>query len=150
MVSSAAATVSEYLGELPAERRAVIAKVRALVRKSLPKGYEERMNWGMICWQVPLKRKPDTYNGQPICYVALAAQKNNYALYLTGLYMDRKHAAALRAARGKSGKKLDMGKSCLRFKALDDLPAEAIGASIASIPVEECIRLHETLHPGKK
>ncbi|QJR11338.1 hypothetical protein DSM104443_02413 [Usitatibacter rugosus] len=150
MVSSAAATVSQYLGELPAERRAVVSKVRTLVRKSIPKGYEECMNWGMICWQVPLKRAPDTYNGKPLCYVALAAQKNNYALYLMGPYIDRKQAAALRAARGKSGKKLDMGKSCLRFKALDDLPVEAIGASIASIPVDECIRLHEKQHPRKK
>ena len=84
MVSSKAQTVPEYLAELPAERRAVIAAVRKVVRKHLPKGYVEAMNWGMICYEIPLKRYPITYNKQPLSYAALAAQKNNYALYLMG------------------------------------------------------------------
>ena len=118
MVSSKATTVAAYLAELPAERRAVIAAVRKVVRKHLPKGYVETMNWGMICYEIPLKRYPVTYNRQPLSYAALAAQKNNYALYLTGCYgasaLQQKLAAAFKAA----GKKLDMGKSCLRFKKL--------------------------------
>ena len=82
MVSSAAATVEAYLAELPPERRAVVATVRALVNAHLPEGYVEGMHWGMIGWVIPLSRYPVTYNKQPLIYAALAAQKNNYALYL--------------------------------------------------------------------
>jgi len=131
MVMSKTATVQEYLAELPAERRKVVSAVRSLVRTHLPKGYEEKVDMGMICWQVPLKKYPDTYNGKPLCYVALAAQKNAYSLYLTAAY-GAGPKSPLPAAYKAAGKKLDMGKSCLRFKQLDDLVPEAIGALIAS------------------
>ena len=96
MASSAAKTVAEYLEELPVERRKVIASVRKMIREHLPKGYIEAMNWGMISYEVPLKRYPQTYNGQPLMYVALAAQKNNYALYLMSVYGDTRQAACCR------------------------------------------------------
>src|SRR5687768_11531449 len=86
MVKSAATNVDQYLAELPEERRGVMTAVRKLIRKNLPKGYVESMNWGMICYEIPLEQYPDTYNGQPLAYVALAAQKNKYSLYLTGMY----------------------------------------------------------------
>lgn len=143
MVSSKARTVAEYLAELPPERRAVIAAVRKVVRKHLPKGYVETMNWGMICYEIPLKRYPDTYNKQPLAYAALAAQKNNYALYLTGSYGDTARRKALEAAFKAAGKKLDAGKSCIRFKKLEDLPLEAIGEAIAAISVESYIASYE-------
>ncbi len=143
MVQSAAATVKAYLDELPAERRAVIAKVRAAIRRNLPPGYEEAMGFGMITYSVPLARYPKTYNGQPLLYVALAAQKNNYALYLTCVYSDPARAAALRDAFAKIGKKPDMGKSCVRFRKLEDLPLEAIGTLIAGMPVAEYLVRHE-------
>jgi hypothetical protein len=143
MVSSAATTVAKYLASLPAERRKVIAAVRGIIRRNLPKGYREVMNWGMISYEVPLSRYPDTYNGQPLIYVALAAQKNFYAVYLTCVYHDAKRAAWFRDAFKAAGKKLDMGKSCLRFKRLDDLPLEVIGQAVASTSLEQRIAIHE-------
>jgi len=143
MVSSAAKTVDAYLAELPPERSAVIAAMRDRVNAHLPPGYEETMNWGMITWQIPLARYPITYNKQPLAYVALAAQKNNYALYLTGVDAAGEQARTLRASAAALGKKLDMGKSCVRFRNIEDLPLDAIGELIASIPVEAYIADYE-------
>jgi uncharacterized protein YdhG (YjbR/CyaY superfamily) len=146
MATSNAATVEEYLAELPPERREVVSKVRDLVRRNLPKGYSETMSWGMISYGLPLSRYPNTYNGQPLGYVALAAQKNYYALYLTGPYMDPEQAKQLADAFQRTGKKMDMGKSCLRFKKLDDLPLDAVGRIIASTPPEDLIGHYERAH----
>lgn len=143
MASSKAATVEDYLAELPPERREVVARVRALVRRHLPKGYAETMNWGMISYEIPRERYPDTYNGQPLGYVALAAQKNNYALYLMALYTDAQNAEFLRRAYAETGRRPDMGKSCLRFKRLEELPQEALGSIIASMPVDAYIARYE-------
>jgi hypothetical protein len=90
-----------------------------------------------------LARYPDTYNKQPLGYVALAAQKNNYALYLVAVYADGEQERKLRAGAASMGKKLDMGKSCVRFKHPDDLPLAAIGELIASMPVEAYIADYE-------
>jgi uncharacterized protein YdhG (YjbR/CyaY superfamily) len=149
MATSKAATVDEYLAELPPERREVVSKVRDLVRRNLPKGYEETMNWGMISYEIPLARYPNTYNRQPLSYVGLAAQKNYYALYLTSAYQDSEQGKQLAEAFKKAGKKLDMGKSCLRFKTLDDLPLEAIGRIVASTPPEKWIAQYEAVR-GKR
>jgi hypothetical protein len=143
MASSAAANVEDYLAELPPERSDVMAKVRGVIRKHLPKGYVETMNWGMIAYEVPLSRYPDTYNGQPLAYVALAAQKNNYSLYLNCAYSDKAREADVRRAFADAGKKVDMGKSCVRFRKLDDLPLPAIGRIVASTPVDEFIKRYE-------
>jgi hypothetical protein len=143
MVSSPATTVAKYLASQPAERRKVISTVRGVIRRNLPKGYREVMNWGMISYEIPLTRYPDSYNGQPLMYVALAAQKNFYAIYLTCVYHDPKRAAWFREAFKAAGKKLDMGKSCLRFKRLDDLPLEVIGQVVASTSLEQRIAIHE-------
>jgi hypothetical protein len=143
MARSQAATVDAYLNELPENRRAVVAAVREVVLQHLPEGYEEKMNWGMISYEVPLERYPDTYNGQPLGYAALAAQKHYYALYLMGAYADPAQAARLQAAFDRAGKKMDMGKSCLRFRTLADLPLDAIGEVIASTPPEALIARYE-------
>ena len=139
MASSKAPSVSAYLKELPAERRAVVSAVRDVVLKHLPKGYQETMTSGMICYTVPLERYAETYNGHPLWYAALAAQKNYYVLYLMGAYANPKVGKSLAGEFKKRGKKLDMGKSCLRFKKLDDLPLDVIGGVIASTPVDEMI-----------
>lgn len=149
MVTSAAATVDAYLAELPPERREVATALRALIQRHLPEGYAEAMTWGMPTYEVPLSRHRDTYNGKPLAYVAFAAQKNNYALYLMCVYADSAREQALRAAATAMGVRLDMGKSCLRFRSLDQLPLDAIGALIASHPVEECIALYEAAHPPR-
>jgi uncharacterized protein YdhG (YjbR/CyaY superfamily) len=143
MARSKATTVDQYLAELPAERREVIAKVRDVVKRNLPKGYTETMNWGMISYEVPLERYPNTYNRQPLSYVGLAAQKNHYALYLMGAYDGSEQQKQLADAFARAGKKLDMGKSCLRFKKLDDLPLDAIGRVIASTPPDKLITQFE-------
>lgn len=148
MARSAATTVDQYLAELPPERRAVVSKVRELVLRNLPAGYEERMNWGMISYEIPLERYPDTYNGQPLAYVALAAQKSYYALYLNCVYAGGERDAALRDAFEAAGKKLDMGKSCLRFRRVDDLALDAVGGVVASTPPEAYIALYEASREG--
>lgn len=143
MVSSAATTVEAYLAELPPERREVIATVRALVNANLPDGYVEGMNWGMISWEIPLSRYPLTYNKQPLTYAALAAQKNHYALYLMCAYAHSQSEHDLRAAYAAAGLKLDLGKSCLRFRRLDALLLPAVAAAIASTPLETHIARYE-------
>jgi hypothetical protein len=149
MVSSKAATVAGYLKELPAERRSVVAAVRRVIRANLPKGYVESMNWGMIAYEVPLERFPDTYNGQPLMFAALAAQKNNFAVYLTAVYGSKSREKHLSDAFKAIGKKPDMGKSCIRFKRLDDIPLVAIGEIIASVPVDELIARHESARTAR-
>ena len=143
MVQSSATTVSAYLSTLEPERRRIIASVRKALRSHIPKGYVETMNWGMICYEIPLRRHPDTYNGKPLLYVALAAQKNNFALYLRCGYGDASLMTWLRNAYAKAGLKLDMGQSCVRFKRLEDLPLDAIGELVGRVSVDEFIRRHE-------
>lgn len=139
MASSSATTVTAYLSELPEAQRAVVAAVRNLILAHLPQGYEETMNWGMICYEVPLSRFADTYNGQPLGYLALAAQKRYYALYLSAIYSDPEKETRLRAAFEAMGKKADVGKSCVRFRKLEDLPLDAIGELIAETPPDAFI-----------
>ena len=143
MVSSKAATVADYLAELPDDRRAEIEKVRELVNSVLPDGYREGMAWGVIGWVVPLEVHPDTYNNQPLIYAGLAAQKNYNSLYLTCIYASKERTERLNAAAAAAGKKLNMGKSCLRFKSAEDLPLDHIRDEIASTAPDEFIKLYE-------
>ncbi|MCK5053428.1 MAG: DUF1801 domain-containing protein [Anaerolineales bacterium] len=136
---SSASTVDEYLAELPEERRETIEAVRQVILKNLPKGYEEVMNWGMITYQVPLETYPDTYNKKPLMYAALASQKNHMAIYLTAIYINEETNREFEAAYRATNKRYDVGKSCVRFKALSDLPLELIGESIASLQVSEFV-----------
>ena len=149
MASSKAKTVDDYLKELPEDRRAVVSAVRDLVNRHLPAGYVEAMSWGMISWEIPLSRYPATYNRQPLAYVALAAQKQYYALYLMACYANSTQDVALRNVYADAGKALDMGKSCLRFKALDDLLHEVIGGVVASTPVDAHIAQYQASRARK-
>jgi hypothetical protein len=108
------------------------------------------MLWGMITYTVPLERFPDTYNGQPLCYVGLAAQKNHYAVYMTGSYQSSDERSRLEKGFAKAGKKLDMGGSCLRFKKLDDLPLDVIGDAVARVPVERFLARYREVKPAAK
>jgi len=136
-------TPAQYIASLPADRAKTIAKVRALVNKHIPRGYEECLVWGTIGWAIPLSRYPDTYNKQPMCYVALGSQKNYCSLYLMGAYSSASQLDELKAAFKAAGKKLDMGKCCVHFKTPDDLPLEAIGKLISAISSEEWIEMYE-------
>ena len=142
MFQGKAKTVTEYLAALPDERRAVVSKLRTFVKKNLPKGYKEHIGFGAITYAVPLSKLPDTYNGEPLCYAGIAAQKNYYALYLMNAYGDPKERKKLVDGFKKHGKKLDMGKSCLRFKSLDDIPLDVVGDVIASTPMDAYIEMY--------
>ena len=142
-MQSKARTVEQYLAELPEDRREAIETVREVILNNLPDGFEEAMNWGMISYQVPLGRYPDTYNKQPLMMAALASQKNHMAVYLTGVYADEDSRARFREAYRATGKRMDMGQSCVRFRKLDDLPLHLIGEAIAAHSVDEFIDLSE-------
>ena len=147
--SSRPATVPAYLASLAPEKRAVIEEARAFVRKHLPKGYAEFMNWGVINWGIPLDDFPDTYNGQPLCYVGLGAQKNYNSLYLMGVYSpDGKYTTPfsqklLVDAFKKAGKRLDMGKCCLHFKKLDDLELTSVAKVIGMSTPKEYVAYYK-------
>lgn len=150
MVRSGASTVADYLDELPPDRRAEIAAVRDAVNAALPAGYREGVGWGMIGWVIPLERYPDTYNKQPLVYAGLAAQKNYNALYLNCVYVSGERAGRFREAWAATGKKLDMGKSCIRFKRAADLPLDLIASEIASTSPDQFIARYEMVKPPKR
>jgi Domain of unknown function (DU1801) len=126
-----AQSVDEYIASLPPDRREAVARVREVVNRNLPDGYQEGMSHGMIGWYVPLDRFPDTYNGEPLGLAGLANQKNYMSLYLNSVYGDPRTEEWFRERYAASGKKLNMGKSCVRFRRVDDLPLEVIGETIA-------------------
>ena len=136
---SDAATVEDYLASMPPGRREAMAALRADVAGAMPAGYEEVMNWGMITWQVPLADCPDTYNGKPLMYAALASQKNHMALYLCGLNCLPGLKDAFLQGFAAAGKKLDMGAACVRFWRLDQLDMASVRAAVAAVPSAEFI-----------
>jgi len=109
----------------------------------LPEGYQETINWGMISYEIPLDRYPDTYNNQPLSYLGLAAQRNYNALYLMPVYQDEKLEEWLSEEFEKANKKMDIGRSCLKFQTVDDLPIEAITKIIAHQTPDEFIETYE-------
>ena len=142
-MQSKATTIEQYLNELPADRRAQIEAVRNVVLENLPDGYEENMNWGMISYEVPLSICPDTYNKKPLMYAALASQKNNMSIYLSGVYANEELREEFMAKYKATGKKMDMGKSCVRFKTIDNLPLDVVGNAIAKFEVNDFIELYK-------
>lgn len=150
MVTSKAATVPEYLASLAPERREAIERVRQVVNEHLPAGFEETMQHGMISWVVPLSRFRDTYNGQALAIASLASQKAHASLYLMGVYADARARAAFERAFRAAGKKLDMGKSCVRFRSADDLALDAVGEAIAGISVDDFLASYATAKQAKK
>ena len=145
---SNAMKVEDYLEQLPTWRAAQIKAVRKVILDNLPEGYEEVMNWGMITYQVPIEVYPHTYNKKPLMYAALASQKKHMAVYLSGIYMDEDRKEAFETAYKSTGKRYDVGKSCVRFRKLEELPLELIGSAIASLPMKEFIQIVE--HAGKR
>ena len=141
---SDAPTVDAYLAELPAERREPIAAVRSVILEHLPDGFEEGMQYGMIGYYVPLERFPDTYNGEPLSVAALASQKRHMALYMMGVY--GADDEWFRERWEATGHKLNMGKSCVTFRRLDDVPLDVVGEAIARTSVDDLIAAHERAH----
>jgi hypothetical protein len=142
-MQSRATSVEQYLAELPDDRRHAIETVRDEIVRRLPDGYVEAMNWGMISYEIPLADYPETYNGKPLLYAALASQKNYMAVHLSGVYAEDNRREEFLTRYRETGKKLDMGKTCVRFRRIDDLPVELIGESIASLTPEQFIEVYE-------
>lgn len=144
-----ASTVSDLLSQLSPEERSDIQKVRTVIRRNLPRGYKENVQWGMICYTIPLSRFSDTYNGQALCYAALAAQKNHHSLHLMNVYGHPETRRWFEKAFKASGKKLNMGKSCVRFRHADDLPLDVIGEAIARTSVDDYIAFYQKAQPPR-
>ena len=140
--------MDQYLAELPDDRRAALAAVRAVILANLPEGYVEAMRWGMISYEVPLETCPDTYNGQPLSYAALASQKRHMALYLSNVYASPELTARLQQGFADAGLKLDMGKGCVRFTRLEKLPLDVIVEMFAATSVDEFIALSTEARTG--
>ncbi len=134
---SRAVTVTQYLAGLPMDRKRTLLTIRKVIRSNLPKGYVETMNWGMICYEVPLFVFADTYNGKPLMYAALASRKNHVAIYLCALNCVPGALADFR--KDWKAAKLDLGVACVRFRSLAEIDLEAIGRSIAAIPVSRFV-----------
>lgn len=149
MVRSAAKTVEEYLESLPTDRQEIIKQVRNVILANLPKGYMEIMQYGMISYVVPFSILPKTYKNQPLSYVALASQKNYISLYLMGVYGDPATEKRFQEQFEAAGKKLNMGKSCVRFKKIEELPLDVIGNTIAQVPVELFITRYKAIKGDK-
>lgn len=151
-MQSRAKTVKEYLAELPPDRRAAIRAVRQVILENLDKRMEEGMGYGMIVYSVPHSVYPPGYHCTPeipLPYTALASQKQYMSLYLSAVYCgcggvdETEDLAWLRKAWAKSGKKLDMGKSCIRFKKVEDLPLDVIGEAVRRVTVKDYIERYE-------
>jgi len=141
-MQSKATTVDQYLAELPEDRRTAIEAVRKVILKNLDKDYEEGMQYGMIGYYVPHRIYPKGYHcdpKQPLPFANLASQKNHMALYMMCVYGESELARWFRDAWAKTGKKLDMGKSCLRFKKVENLALDVIGEAIKRMPAKKYI-----------
>ena len=137
---TATMTPDEYIATLPEERRAAVSAVRDIINANLPPGYREGMQFGMISWYVPLETFPDTYNGQPLGLAALASQKQYISLYLNNVYGDAETEQWFRERWQGTGKTLEMGKSCVRFRTLEDIPLDVVGETIARTDVDSFLR----------
>ena len=143
---SEAQDVEGYLASLPEDRREAITAIREVILKNLPIGYEEGMQWGMPSYFVPLSTYPSGYNcqpDQPLPFVGFASQKNHMAFYGFCIYMDDALKDRFVDDWKKTGKKLDMGKSCVRFKKLEDVPLKVIGNTVKRVPMKKYIKQYE-------
>lgn len=136
-MQSKATTVSEYLNKLPPDRASAVSVVRKVILANLPKGYAETMNWGMISYEIPLEIFPDTYNNQPLMYAALASQKQYISLYMMGVYSNPDQLKRLQDAFIAMDVKPNMGKSCIRFKDVNQIPLDTVGQLISEYSVED-------------
>ena len=138
---SDAATVDDYLDGLPGDRRAAVEAVRAVILANLPAGFVESVAHGMIAYAVPLSTYPDTYNGEPLLYAALASQKRHMAVYLMGIYGSDDLRERFIAEYEATGRRLDMGKSCVRFARLDDLPLDVVGRAVGAMSCDKFVAI---------
>ncbi len=148
-MQSKATTVEAYIAELPEDRQKMINEFRKVIKKNLPKGFQECMNYGMIGWVVPHSKYPGGYHcnpKDPLPFMGLASQKNSVNFYHMGIYGDPKLLKWFTDEHAKaSSKKLDMGKSCVRYKKAEDIPLKLIGELTAKISVDDWIARYEKM-----
>lgn len=148
-MQSKAKTVDEYIAEIPADRQKAMQQLRKIVKKNLPKGFKESMNYGMMGYAVPHSIYPAGYHcnpSDPLPFMGIASQKNSINIYHMGIYSDPKLLKWFQEAHAKaSPKKLDMGKSCIRYKKPEDIPFNLIGELAAKITVEKWIEMYESV-----
>jgi hypothetical protein len=152
-MKSNAKTVKEYINSLPADRKQAIKIVRKVILKNLPKGYEETIQYGMISYVVPLKTFPEGYGGKkdvPLPLACLASQKNYMAVYLMGPYGNKDFDTWFRKAYKATGKKLDMGMGCVRFRKLENLALDVVGQAMAKVSVKEYVTQYKKARKAKK
>jgi hypothetical protein len=138
---ASSAEVATFIAALPAERRADVERVRSTIRRHLPEGYEEVVSKNMLVYQVPLARYSDTYNGHPLWYAALASEKSYLSLHLMPVYGDKALAQRLEDGFRAAGKRLNMGKACIRFANADDLALDVVGQIVEAIPVDRWVEI---------
>jgi hypothetical protein len=143
--------IQDLLAGLPDERARIVRELRNTILSNLPAGFAEKFEEGVLSYVIPLSAYPDTYNGQPLLLAALASQKSFVTLYLMAVYGDTKLEKWFKDAYARSGKRLDMGRSCVHFKKADDIPMRVIGEAISKVSVKQYIRIYESAreHRGK-
>lgn len=147
------ASISDYLAALPDDRRVLVEAVRQMVIENLDDGFEEGIQYGMIGWYIPHRFYPDGYHcdpKQPVPFLALASQKNYVSLYLMGIYADASERERFERDWAAAGLKLDMGKSCLRFKRLDDISLPILAETLRRMPSSRFLELYEAAIPPKR
>jgi hypothetical protein len=151
-MQSKASTVKKYLASLPDDRRAALEAVRKIVNDNLDEGFEEGMSYGMMGWHVPHSIYPGGYHcnpEQPLPFAGLASQKNAMSLYLMCIYGDEKQRDVFLADWKKTGKKMDMGKACIRFRKLDDLPLDVIGRAVKRVSLKGYVAAYDAIRPDR-
>jgi hypothetical protein len=147
-MQSQAASPDKYMAELPADRVEAMSKLREVIRKNLPKGFEETMQYGMLSYVVPHSLYPAGYHCKPtdaLPFISLASQKNNISFYHMGMYAMPELLTWFTSEYPKHAKgKLDMGKSCVRFKKMDDIPFKLIGELVKKVKVKDWVDYYET------
>ena len=150
-MQSQAATPDQYVSELPPDRQELVTAIRAVINQNLPADIEEGMQYGMIGWFLPHRVYPAGYHcdrKQPVPYAGLASQKQAVSLYLFCVYVDSELSTWFQEEYRKTGKKLDMGKGCVRFKRLADVPLDLIGQVIREMPADQFLARYEAQIPA--
>ncbi|NNF85293.1 MAG: DUF1801 domain-containing protein [Winogradskyella sp.] len=149
-----ASTPADYISQIPEDRKATLKKLRETINQNLPKGFEEGIQYGMIGYYVPHSKYPDGYHcnpKEPLPFMSIASQKNFVALYHSGLYANKTLYNWFVSEYPKHAKtKLDMGKSCVRFKKMEDIPYELVGELCQKITADEYIEIYETAIKNRK
>jgi len=142
--------IARFLESLPPERKAMMRTLRRTILESLPNGYVERFEHGVFSYEIPLSTYPNTYNGRPLVLAALASQKSYVTLYLMAVYGDKSTEAWFKETYAMSGKKLNMGKSCVHFKTETDIPLGVVRQAIARVAVEGYLKIYEAARRGNR